>query len=588
MADARLAASLVRMRQRRTGPLILELDLTDGIAEGPPADPVSALLTMRRTRLQDLLDGLRRAAADDRVRVLVVKVGGSRIGLAMIQELRAAIGDFRKSGKLAIAWAETFGDFVRGNVPYYLATGFDRVYLQPSGTLGLTGVAVEQVFLHGALEKLGIGFESAKRHEYKSAPEQLTESGFTGPAREATARLAESVTEQLAGAIAAGRGLSVERATSLLAGGPFLAPQALAEGLVDGLLYRDEVYDLARREAGAGAALLYLQRYQRTQSLSDLPRRVGSIALGIAPGQHERYVAAIYAHGAIRHGRSGRGGPGGGGGMGSDTVAAALRAAGADDGARAVVLRVNSPGGSYTASDVIWREVVKLRAAGKPVVVSMGDVAASGGYFISAPADVIVVQPGTITGSIGVFLGKPVLRELFGRAGVTTDSVTDTAGAARATMFSASRPFSEAEWARVNEWLDAVYADFTDKVASGRRLPPDRVHELARGRVWTGADAIANGLADEAGGLREAIVIARKRAGLPADAPVRVYPRLGPFDQLRPAESSEAKPAARAQLGMGTLAALFADSWGPAWRFAAAAGLPPYGPLTLPGSWTIS
>jgi protease-4 len=279
--------------------------------------------------------------------------------------------------------------------------------------------------------------------------------------------------------------------------------------------------------------------------------------------------------------------------MGSDTVAAALRAAAADEGARAVVLRVNSPGGSYTASDVIWREVVKLRAAGKPVIVSMGDVAASGGYFISAPADVIVVQPGTITGSIGVFMGKPVLRELFERAGVTTDSITDAAGAARATMFSSSRPFSETEWARVNEWLDAVYADFTDKVASGRRLPAERVHELARGRVWTGADAIANGLADEAGGLREAVAIARKRAGLPADAPVRVYPRLGPLDQLRPAESSEARPAARAQLdagalGASALAALFADGWGPAWRFAAAAGLPPYGPLTLPGTWRIS
>src|ERR1700722_17583367 len=158
MADARLAASLVRMRQRRTGPLILELDLNDGIAEGPPSDPVSALLTMRRTRLQDLLDGLRRAGADDRVRVLVVKVGGSRIGLAKAQELRAAIGDFRRSGKLAIAWAGSFGDFVQGNVPYYLATGFDRVYLQPSGTLGLTGVAVEQGFLHGALERLRLGF----------------------------------------------------------------------------------------------------------------------------------------------------------------------------------------------------------------------------------------------------------------------------------------------------------------------------------------------------------------------------------------------------------------------------------------------
>ena len=575
------------MRQRRTGPLILELDLTDGIAEGPPADPLSALLTMRRTRLQDLLDGLRRAAADDRVRVLVVKVGGSRIGLAKVQELRAAIGDFRQSGKPTVAWAESFGDFVHGNVPYYLATGFDRIYLQPSGTLGLTGVAVEQVFLHGALEKLGIGFESAKRHEYKSAPDQLTESGFTGPAREATARLAESVTEQLAGAIAAGRGLAVSKVAELLGSGPFLAPQALAEGLVDGLMYRDEVYDQVRKEAGPDATLLYLQRYQRTQSLGDLPRRLGSSVQGLAPGQHERFVATIYAHGAIRHGRSGRGGPGGGG-MGSDTVAAALRAAGADESVRAVVLRVNSPGGSYTASDVIWREVVRLRAAGKPVVVSMGDVAASGGYFISAPADVIVVQPGTITGSIGVFMGKPVLRELLGRAGVTTDSITDGTGAASATMFSSSRPFSDDEWARINAWLDAVYADFTDKVASGRRMSAERVHELARGRVWTGADAIANGLADEAGGLREAIAIARKRAGLPADAPVRIYPRLGPLDQLRPAESSEARPAARAQLGGGALAALFADGWGPAWRFAAAAGLPPYGPLTMPGTWKIS
>ncbi len=593
MADAKLAAQLVRMRQRRTGPLILELDLTDGIAEGPAADPLSALLTMRRTRLQDLLEGLKRAADDKRVRVLIVKVGGSRIGLAKVQELRAAIGDFRKSGKLAVAWSESFGEFVRGNVPYYLASGFDRIYLQPSGSLGLTGIAVEQVFLHGTLEKLGIDVQSAQRHEYKSAPEQFTESGFTAASREEMTRLAESVTEQLVGAIAAGRGLPVERVTELLARGPFLASQALAEGLVDGLLYRDEVYDQVRKEAGPDATLLYLQRYQRTQSLNDLPRRLGSSVQGIAsPGAHERFVATVYAHGAIRQGRSGRGGPGGGG-MGSDTVAAALRAAATDDGARAVVLRVNSPGGSYTASDVIWREVVRLRAAGKPVVVSMGDVAASGGYFISAPADVIVVQPGTITGSIGVFMGKPVLRDLLGRAGVTTDSITDGTGAERATMFSSSRPFSEAEWARINEWLDAVYADFTEKVASGRRLSAERVHELARGRVWTGADAIANGLADEVGGLSEAVAIARKRAGLPDDAPVRVYPRLGPLDQLRPAESSEARPAARARLtagtlGAGALAAIFADGWGPAWRFAAAAGLPPHGPLTLPGTWTIS
>src|SRR5215831_3358798 len=570
MADATLAGQINRLRQRRTGPLILELDLTDGLAEGPPQDPLSALLTIRRMRLPDLLEGLKRASSDNRVRALVVKVGGSRIGLAKIQELREAVLNFRRSGKLAVAWTETFGEFVRGNLPYYLATGFDRIYVQPSGTLGLTGVAVEQVFLHGALEKLGIDFQSAKRHEYKSAADPLTETGFTGPAREAVGRLTESVTEQLAAGIAEGRHKTAEQARELLAQGPFLAQQALDEGLVDGLGYRDEVYDLLHKEAGSDATLLYLQRYQRLHPLADLSRR-------LQRNPRERFVAMVYAQGAIRHGRSGRG-PGSGG-MGSDTMAAALR--------------VNSPGGSATASDVIWREVVRIRAAGKPVVVSMGDVAASGGYLISAPADVIVAQPGTITGSIGVILGKPVLREMFGRAGVSTDTVAE---GTNATMFSSSRPFSDSEWDRINVWLDAVYADFTDKVASGRRMTHDRVHELARGRVWTGADAVANGLADETGGMYDAIAIARKRAGLPDDAPVRVYPRLGPLDQLRPAESSEVRPAAFARFGTGALpavagnalAALFADEWGPAWQFAAAAGLPPYGPLMLPGIWKIS
>jgi len=617
MADAKLAGQIARMRQRRTGPLILELDLTDGIAEGPPQDPLSALLTIRRTRLPDLLDGLKRASSDDRVRALIVKVGGSRMGLAMTQELREAVAGFRASGKLAVAWAESFGEFVRGNQPYYLATGFDRIYLQSSGMLGLTGVAIERVFLHDALEKLGIDFQSAKRHEYKSAADQLTETGYTGPAREAEARLAESVTEQLAAAIAEGRGITVEQARDALRRGPFRPAQALSEGLIDAVYYRDEVYDQVRKDTAADATLLYLQRYQRMHALGDLPKRVRSGIVDLAPGAHERFVAVIYAHGAIRQGRSGRGF--GAGGMGSDTVAAALRAAAADEGAKAVVLRVNSPGGSYTASDVIWREVVRIRAAGKPVVVSMGDVAASGGYFISAPADVIVTQPGTITGSIGVITGKPVLRDLFGRAGVATDTIAD--GAVNATMFSSSRPFSEGEWSRLNEWLDAVYADFTDKVASGRRLSPERVHELARGRVWSGADAVANGLADSAGGMREAVAIARKRGGLPDDSPVRIFPRLGPLDQLRPAESSEALPAAAGRLGAGrfgagsfgagsfgagsfgagsfgavgsaapavvALAAQFAEAWGPAWELAAAAGLPPSGPLMLPGGWRIS
>ncbi len=574
MADPKLAAQLVapllRLRQRQTAPLILELDLTDGVGEAPVTDPLSALFAMRKTRLSDIVEGLRRARGDDRVRALVAKVGGGRIGLARVQEIREAVTGFRESGKLAVAWAETFGEFTHGNLPYYLATAFDRIYLQPSGSVGLTGVAVEQLFLHDALAKVGIGFESAKRHEYKTAADSLTERGFTPPAREAAERLAASVAEQISAAIAERRGKTVADARALLDRGPFLAADALAEGLVDTLAYRDEVYAEVRRQAGPDAILQYVVRYQRGHALAQRARRL--------PNPRERHVAVIYASGPIRQGRSSRGPAGAA--IGSDTITAALRAATADERARAIVLRVNSPGGSAVASDAIWREVVRTRAAGKPVVVSMSDVAASGGYYISMAADAIVAQPGTLTGSIGVIMGKPVVAGALERAGVTTDSVAE---GARATMLAPTHPFTADEWERINSWLDAVYRDFIEKVAAGRRMPVDRVHEIARGRVWTGADAAGNGLVDELGGLRAATEIARRRAGLPADAPLRAYPRPSPLDQLRPPESSESRPAAAAAAGLG-----FADGWGPAWRLAARLGLPPYGPLMLPGRWIIT
>jgi len=575
MADANLAwqitEQVTRLRQRQTGPLILELDLTEGLPEGPVTDPLSAIMARRKTQLPDILEGLRRARQDDRVRALVAKVGGARIGLARMQEIREAVSRFRESGKLTVAWAETFGEFTGGNVPYYLATAFDRIYLQPSGSVGVTGVAVEHLFLHDALAKLGISFESGKRYEYKSAADQLTERGFTGPAREATERLAASVAEQISAAIAERRGKTADDARALLDRGPFLAEDALAEGLVDELGYRDQVYAAVRKEAGKDATLQYVSRYQRAHLLFQRARKL--------PNPRERFVAVIYASGPIRQGRTNRS-PLGGSAMGSDTVAAALRSARSDDRVRAVVLRVNSPGGSAVASDTIWREVVRVRAKGKPVVVSMSDVAASGGYYIAMAADVIVAQPGTITGSIGVIMGKPVLEQAYERAGITTDSVTVGTGA---TMFNPAHPFTQDEWDRINTWLDAIYRDFTHKAAEGRRMPVERMHELARGRVWTGADAAANGLVDELGGMAAAAEIARRRAGLPADAPLRVYPRLTPFDQLRPADSSESRPAAASTFDLG-----FAEAWGPAWRLAAHIGLPPYGPLMLPGKWTIT
>jgi protease-4 len=563
------AARLAKLRQQRTAPLILELDLTDGIAESRPADPVSAVLARRRLVLADVLDGLRRAAADDRVKALVVRVGGRPIGLAAVQELRRAVRVISDAGKLTVAWAETFGEFSAGNVTYYLATAFDTISLQPSGDLGLTGIAVERVYLRDALDKIGAQFQVAKRHEYKSAAEQVTETGFSEPAREETERLTASITEQLAGAIAERRKLSRERVRELIDTGPFLAGAALEAGLVDTLGYRDEVYASVRRQAGEGAVLLYLSRYQRSRALTERVRQLPS------RGSGEGAVGLIYATGPIRRGRSGRG-PLAGGAMGSDTIAAAIRTAAADDSIAAILLRVNSPGGSYVASDTIWREVVRARAAGTPVVASMGDVAASGGYYIAMAADVIVAEPGTVTGSIGVLSGKAVLGEALGRFGVTTDKVTQGDHSA---MFSQMRPFAPDEWTLVNDWLDHIYADFTGKVAEGRGMSQERVHELARGRVWTGADALANGLVDELGGLEYAAGVARRRAGLPATAPLRAYPRARPIDRIRPPASSDAPGAAAASL--------LAESWGPAWRLAARLGLPAYGPLALPGSWTF-
>ena len=565
-----LTTMLAKLRQQRTAPLILELDLTEGIIEARPTDPLSAIMARNRISLGDVLDGLRRAKEDRRVTTLVARLGGKPIGLAAVQELRRAVTEFAAAGKTTVAWAETFGEFSAGNVQYYLATAFEKIWLQPSGDVGLTGIAVERLFLRGALDKLGADFQVAKRYEYKSAAEQLTETGFSEPARQATERMTASVTEQIVQAISERRGLTRERVSELIDSGPLLAAKALDEGLVDQLGYRDEVYAEARKQAGPESTMQFLSRYEHNKVLTE---RALNMLTNAPNGAPEPGLALIYATGPIKRGRSGRG-PLSGGSMGSDTISSAIRAAVKDDNARAIVLRVNSPGGSYIASDTIWREVARARTAGKPVVVSMGDVAASGGYFISMAADQIVAQPGTITGSIGVITGKPVLGQALGRAGVSSDLVSQGAHSA---MFSQIKPFTEDEWALVSDWLDHIYADFTSKVADGRHMTPEQVHEVARGRVWTGADALAHGLVDELGGMEDATAIARRRAGLPATAPVRVYPKVSPLDRLRPPTSSES-PAAAA-------ASLLADSWGPAWQLAARAGLSAYGPLMLPGNW---
>jgi protease-4 len=543
--------------------LILELDLTEPLAQGVPTDPVSAFLSRRQARLKDVLSGLRKASRDERVEMLVAKVGPSRMGFARAQELRDAVLAFRASGKPALAWAESFGEWGPGLLPYYLATAFDDIWLQPSGDVTLGGLELGTPFVRGALDHLEIEPQVGQRYEYKNAADMLLRSAFSDPHREAMQQLATSLVDQLVDGIASGRRLDATRVRELVDQPPVAAEDALAAGLVDRVGYRDELYAEVRKRAGEAAKLIYVSRYAHPPV--PVPRAV----------RKARTIALVWGLGPISSGKSGRG-PGGGNRMGSDTVTAALRAAARDKDVEAIVFRVGSQGGSAVASDAIWREVRQAREAGKPVVASMGDIAASGGYYVAMGADVIVAEPATITGSIGVVAGKLVTDRLWNRLGVSYDSV---AIGELARMFSTRTRYGPAEQAALAGWLDRVYEMFVGNVATSRGMSRDQVHEVARGRVWTGADARDRRLVDVLGGLDRAAEIAAERAGIPASAEVDLvsYPAVPPIERIRPPRSSESPGAEVRWTGWGSFAGL--ATW---------LGLPAAGPLTLPWTPTMS
>jgi protease-4 len=540
------------------GRVVVELDLSEPPPEVVPADPLSMVRGRRRPSLRAVVEALHAAAEDPQVTALIARVGGA-LPLARAQELRDAVREFARH-KPAVAYAETFGEGATGTVAYLLATGFSEIWLQPSGDLGLTGIAAEATFLRGALDKAGLEPQLSQRYEYKNSADRVVRRGYTDAFREASSRLVTSAYEQVVAGIAEARGLAPERVRELVEQAPLSAAQAQDAGLVDRVGYRDEVYAAHKKDA----ELLFLSRYARTVT----PRKVAArVRARRAP-----VVAVVTVAGAIQQGRSRRSLLSPGAGAGSDTVAAALRAAGRADDVKAVLLRVDSPGGSYVASDVIWREVGQLRAQGTPVVASMGDVAGSGGYFVAMAAEAIVAQPGTLTGSIGVFSGKVVTAGLLDRLGVATDAVT---AGRNARMFSARVGFDSDQWRRLEEWLDRVYADFVTKVAAARGMTYEQVHEVARGRVWTGADAYERGLVDRLGGVRTAAALVRERAGLPADAELRRWPPSSPLDRLSPPRSSEDRTAAVAGVDWWS-------GWGALAGPAAALGLAPDGPLTMP------
>ncbi|WP_017601944.1 S49 family peptidase, partial [Nocardiopsis lucentensis] len=308
--------SLPRLRPGPHGPLVLELDLTEGVADEAPGDPIGQLMNRRRQHFLDVVEGIRRGARDPKVAALIVRIDGRPLGFAKTQELRDSVADFRASGKTAIAWADSFGELGSGNLPYYLACAFSRVVMSPTGVLGLTGLIMRSTFVKGAIDKLDVRYEVGKRHEYKNALNGVTETGFTDAHREATDRIVTSLSDQIVEAVAEARGLTEDKVRELVSGGPFMPKEALDTGLVDALAYRDEVYEdlLGQvREEHPGKdepELLYVARYHRKHT--PVPRPT----VGEGPG----YIALISANGAITLGRSRRSPLGGGTIMGSDTV----------------------------------------------------------------------------------------------------------------------------------------------------------------------------------------------------------------------------------------------------------------------------
>ncbi|MDO9377432.1 MAG: S49 family peptidase [Nocardioidaceae bacterium] len=553
------------LRRRNRLPLVLEIDLARGLLTQAPQDPLEMLRSRATPTLADVLAGLRRGAEDDEVVAAVVHVGGE-VTAAVAAELGLALRAFADAGKATIAFSESFGELGPGTVPYYLAAHAETIWLQPSGQVGLTGVSLELSTVRGVLDKIGIEPQIGQRHEYKTAAERLTSTEVSDANREMSQRLADSVLEQVREQVVRSRGLTPAELDALVAEAPVEAGRAHAARLVDHLGYRDAVYAAVRREHGRDGEvrLQYAHRYAHSA------KAAASGVVDRLRRRNQPVVAVVEVHGGIVTGRGGSS-PLGGRSVGSDQVLAALRLAREDDDVKAVVLRVDSPGGSYVASDAIRDGIRTLRDTGRPVVASMGAVAGSGGYFVSMPADEIVALPTTLTGSIGVLGGKMVTTGVADRIGLARETV---GAGAHATMFTTTRRFDEDEQARVDGWLDAVYADFTAKAAADRHLDLAVLEPLARGRVWTGADARDRGLVDLTGGLATAIDRACARLDRTRDdVQVRRYPHLGLLDRLgRPDSSEDALDAIGSGSGPGLVAGL-----------ARQLGLPADGVLTMAG-----
>lgn len=482
------------------------LDLDGAYAEEVSDAPIARLLGEPSMSMLDLLLTIRDAGEDPRVAGLVVRIRSLAIGWGKAQEIRAALDKFKASGKPLHAYLEL--ELSGGSMEYYLASVADRIHVPPGAAAPVTGLLAQYVFLGGVWEKLDVDMQVLKIREYKTAGDMLSEKTMTPWHREMANSLLDSMYGQLVDAIAASRKLDPAAVRKIIDGGPATPTELRTAGLIDDTQFLDEL-----RVALVGADGEWLQGDDYAASRRPLPG---------APAVRQR-MAVIYGVGTVTTGESHSRPGGGDGSMGADTLAEAFRDAAADDGVSAIIFRIDSPGGSALAADLIWQAAHAAREK-KPVIVSMSDVAASGGYYVAAPATRVLADPGTITGSIGVVLAKPNVSGLLAKLGINT---VEMQRGEMASMLSMTETFTPAQLTRLNATMDAVYDLFLERVASGRALEKSQVNEVGRGRVWTGMQAQQNGLVDELGGFFSAITAAKKAAGIPVDERVALtfYPQ---------------------------------------------------------------
>lgn len=503
--------------------VVLELDLARGVLVARPDNPLQALQLINSPTLQGLREHLALAAADERVKGLIVHASPGP-DIAHGEEIAELIEEFGRH-RPTMAWADSFGELMGGLGAYRIAAAAQKIWVQPTGMLSIEGVQLEILLLRGAFEKAGLVPEFGQRKEYKSAANTYAADHITGPHREMMQRIGESIMSTLVAEIARRRSIDEQVVRDAIDASPLTSERALDLGLIDAIGYRDEAYAAALADWGVEpSALVFAHRYTSKKALAGKLRH----------GQPK--VAVVSLRGAIVTGRGSRSVTGGQS-AGADVVDEQLRHALRDDDVKAVVFAVDSPGGSAVASDFIRRGVIRLKEAGKPVVAHMGTVAASGGYYVSMASSEIVAQSGTLTGSIGVLGGKIVTQGLYDKLGLIREALPFSASAG---TFSPAHQFSEDDWGRLNTWLDRIYLEFTTSAALDRGMDYDDLEKLARGRVWTGADARERGLVDHLGGRRVAVERACALAGLDSSkVKVTHLSDSGIVSMLVPAKSSE-------------------------------------------------